>query len=129
YAMLGDELFRRIGAQIDRAGHRISDVTTNLRLVTAANNLDSSTGSFEELLGYRETLNQQIRSVQEQRANGTVRLREDNHLLQCILDVLRGKVDTADGDLPRAVVEQDAAAVVGRVQAHQSEIDKCNSLL
>src|SRR5438552_2775881 len=68
YAMLGDELFRRIGAQIDRAGHRMSDVTTNLRLRTAANSLDSSTGSFEELLGYRETLNQQIRSVQEQRA-------------------------------------------------------------
>lgn len=129
YGILGDELFHRIGGLIDRAGCRISDAATELRLRTAATGLGSSNDSFEQLLGYRETLDQQVSAVQEQRGLAALRLEEDGRLLTEILGVLEGQVGTSGGDRPRAVVEEDAAVVLGRVQGHQRELKQCDSLL
>lgn len=129
YALLGDELLRRIGAGIDSVAHRVSDATTTLRLRATGSSLDSSNESFEQLLDYRVTLIQQIQTIQEQQEVAAGRLRADKHLLRNILGVLEGKADSSAADLPRAVVEQDASVVLGRVQAHQSEINRCSSLL
>jgi len=129
YALLGDELWQRVSALFGRAALGVADGAADWRLRSMDADVSRSQEMFEELLARRRALEAQVQALEEQRADLADHLRQDDELLQAVLQVLAGKANFADAGVSRPEAERDAVEVLRRVQARRAGLRECEAAL
>lgn len=128
YLLLGNAVFHKAAALLDRAAGQITDNARTFHLRLWSQEVEQSSAAFEELLACQENLEDQIQALQTKRSHLAAQCLHDSALLRTILVLLADEAPSVDGFM-RADVERDAADVLQRVQARRAELEECEALL